>query len=162
MNLTWTASANATSYDIYRNGNLYATDVTGTSFLNTYLITAGSTFTFYMKAKNSAGTLNNSNGTISKVAISCSARLANPKDREIVIFPNPTNGVFNIGLDDVLNKNLDISIYSITGQTIYNVKPTSSEEKMNTTIDISTMPSGIYFVKVIIDDNEYSQRIIKK
>lgn len=162
MNLTWTASANATSYDIYRNGNLYATDVTGTSFLNTYLITAGSTFTFYMIAKNTVGTLNNSNGTISKVAISCGARLANPKVREIVMFPNPTNGIVNIGLDDVLDKTLDISIYTVTGQSIYQAKQSSSEEKLNTTIDISTMPSGIYFVKVIVDDSEYTQRIIKK
>ena len=48
INLTWTASTNATSYDIYRNGNLYASDITGTSFLNTYLISAGTTYTYFM------------------------------------------------------------------------------------------------------------------
>ena len=162
MNLTWTSSVNATSYDIYRNGNLYATDVTGTSFLNTYLINAGSTYSYYMIAKNSVGTLNNSNGTVSKVAISCSARLASPKNNDIVIYPNPTNGVFEIGIDNVLDKSLNISIYTITGQIIYNTLSNPSENTLNTTIDIGTMPSGIYFVKVIIDEQEYTQRIIKK
>ncbi|MET0758803.1 MAG: N-acetylmuramoyl-L-alanine amidase, partial [Flavobacterium sp.] len=71
INLTWTVSAVATAYDIYRNGNLYASNVTGTQFLNTYLITAGSTYTFSMVAKNSVGNTANANGTVSVTAISC-------------------------------------------------------------------------------------------
>jgi N-acetylmuramoyl-L-alanine amidase len=162
MNLTWTASVNATSYDIYRNGNLYASDVTGTSFLNTYLITPGNTYSYYMKAKNSAGTLNNSNGTISKVAISCSARLAAPDDNIIVVHPNPTSGIFHIGMEDVSDKTVDIAVYTVTGQLIHATRYQSQEEKSTKTIDISSFSSGLYFVKVTLDDREYTHRILKK
>ncbi|MET0760312.1 MAG: T9SS type A sorting domain-containing protein, partial [Flavobacterium sp.] len=166
INLTWTVSAGATTYDIYRNGNLYASDVTGTQFLNTYLITAGSTYTFSMVAKNSAGTIANSNGTVSVTAISCiGARIINETEtykNEIAIYPNPSNGDFYLNIDNALNKVLDITIFNINGQNVFASKSTSSDETYNNHIDIKHLPSGIYLIKIVVDGKEYNKRIIKK
>ena len=41
VKLTWSASSGASSYDIYRNGALYASNVTGTAFDNNANVTAG-------------------------------------------------------------------------------------------------------------------------
>jgi RHS repeat-associated protein len=56
VRLNWTIAAAATSYDIYRNGSLYYSDVTGTTFYNNLNLTAGQTFTYFIRARNSFGT----------------------------------------------------------------------------------------------------------
>jgi len=56
VNLTWGASSNATSYDVYRNGSLYSAGVTQLSFLNSANLTGGQSYSYYVIAKNSAST----------------------------------------------------------------------------------------------------------
>lgn len=169
ISLTWTASANATSYDIYRNGNLYASDVTVTQFLNTYLIIAGNTYTYSIVAKNTSGSITNSNGTLSVTAINCSSgskmEVTEHKKsvkNEISIYPNPTEDFFYLNIDDALDKKLDITIFNLKGQIVYAKKEFSTEETFHQNINIKSLPSGIYLVKIIIDGNEYNKKIIKQ
>jgi len=162
INLTWTASVNATSYDIYRNGNLYASDITGTSFLNTYLITAGTTYTYYVKAKNSAGTLNNSNGTLSVTATNCSsAKISDEKDVKetltLSFYPNPTDGILNLEINKTEVENIHYMIMDMNGRII-------KEANLDTerTINLSQLPSATYFVRVVVDGQEFVKQIVKK
>lgn len=162
INVTWTASVNATSYDIYRNGNLYASDVTGTSFLNTYLITAGTTYTYYVKAKNSVGTLNNSNGTLSVTATNCaSVRVAEKQEVKEAIslsfYPNPTDGILNLEINKKEVQNLHYMVMDRNGKI---VKEASLESER--TINLSQLPSATYFVRVVVDGQEFVKQIIKK
>jgi len=57
--LTWSASTNATSYDLYLGGSnppsLYAQNVSTTSFAVSTALTAGTTYYWNVVAKNSAG-----------------------------------------------------------------------------------------------------------
>lgn len=161
INLTWTASTNATSYDIYRNGNLYASDITGTSFLNTYLITAGSTYTYYVKAKNSAGTFNNSNGTLSLTATNCTgAKISeNNEVKEIIsisFYPNPTDGILNLEINNSDVRNIDYMILDMNGRLVK--EATLDSERI---IDMSQLPSASYFVRVVVDGQEFVKQIIK-
>lgn len=71
---------------------------------------------------------------------------------EIVIFPNPNNGKFNILLEN--NNNVRIEVYNINGQQIM-----VDNINISMSIDITNFPSGIYFVKIIIDNKKV---IIKK
>lgn len=163
INLTWTTSANATSYDIYRNGNLYASDITGTSFLNTYLIYAGSTYTYYIKAKNSIGSTNNSNGTRSVTATSCSAKLIETKEDEIVeitsltLYPNPTNGLINIQTNTATNLPMEFMIMDINGKIVKKGNLTNER-----TIDISELQSANYWIRIFVNNKEFLKQIIKK
>ena len=165
INLTWTTSANAASYDIYRNGNLYASDVTATTFLNTYLITAGTTYTYYVKAKNSIGTINNSNGTRSVTAISCASKEVDntaAEAPEIHVYPNPSDSFFNLEITNHKNKQLEYLIFDSNGRVVRNSKYRLNEENFKQQIDISTLASGIYSIRVLIDNQEHIKKIIKK
>ncbi len=162
INLTWTASTNATSYDIYRNGNLYASDVTGTSFLNTYLITAGTTYTYYVKAKNTAGTLNNSNGTLSVTATNCSAaKISEDKEVKEVItlsfYPNPTDGILNLEINKTEVQNIHYIIMDVNGRVI---KEANFEKERS--IDLYQLPAATYFVRVVVDGQEFVKQVVKK
>lgn len=71
---------------------------------------------------------------------------------EIVVFPNPSNGLFNVILDNS-NSSYSVEILSFSGQKVY--------EKQNTTdpvISINHLSSGIYVLKIEKD----SKMIIKK
>lgn len=160
INLTWTTSANATSYDLYRNGNLYATDLTGNSFLNTYLINAGSTYTFYMVAKNANGTLNNSNGTISRTAVSCARSGAGIKGGDhILISPNPTSGLFTIQLPNNAEQ-ITYQLFDVTGKLVQQqTLNTIGENIVN--VDISNLSPGTYLINLQNGSETISKKIIK-
>lgn len=164
INLTWTSSANATSYDIYRNGNLYASDVTGTAFLNTYLITAGTSYSYYVKAKNSVATVNNANGTQSAVAISCTGKGIEEEiiNTEIMVYPNPTDGIFTLEISNCKDNKFEYQIFDNNGRVIKNAKYDLGEKNFRQEIDVSALASGVYSIILIIDNQEYIKKIIKK
>ncbi len=164
INVTWTTSSNATSYDIYRNGNLYAQDLTGNSFLNTYLINAGTTYTYYVRAKNANGAINNSNGTLSRTAISCSsARTANSinSEEEIKLYPNPNNGKFTLSLSKQVENKASYAIYDVTGKLIQNKELNENNLNSEIEVDISNFPAGIYMVNITIDNQEFTKKVVK-
>jgi len=81
--------------------------------------------------------------------------IADQYSGEISVYPNPTNGLFNVnGINDC-----KIEIMDISGREVYNSYTTSN----NTSIDISDFDKGVYFVK-IVKENEvvYNQKIIVK
>ncbi|MBZ0193415.1 MAG: hypothetical protein K8F34_17230, partial [Candidatus Kuenenia stuttgartiensis] len=69
VRLNWSAASNATSYDVYRNGSLYYSGVSGTQFINSSNITTGISYSYYVQAKNSYGSTNSN--TVSATAITC-------------------------------------------------------------------------------------------
>lgn len=170
INLSWTTSANATSYDIYRNGNLYASNLTTTTFSNTYLISGGSSYTYYIKAKNSEGSVTNSNGTLSITAIDCSGKISdenhevqsNISETEITVSPNPTTGILNLRISNVKDKRIEYVLFDSNGKVVNRAQIPSYENDLDQKIDISHVANGLYFARIQIDNQEYTTKIIKQ
>lgn len=64
------------------------------------------------------------------------------------IYPNPSNGTFNIESVDAVN---EIMIYNALGDLVHHSKPS----KLNNSIDLNAFEKGIYFVNVRYDDSSY-------
>ncbi len=60
VDLNWSSSARATSYDVYRNGSLYASGISGTSFDNNANVVGGQSYTYFVRARNSDGSTDSS------------------------------------------------------------------------------------------------------
>jgi len=77
----------------------------------------------------------------------------------ISIYPNTSNGIFNITLADKIPSLIEI--YDLTGKIIESKKDIiiSNDE---TTIDLSAVAQGIYFVKIIANNQQVVKRIIKQ
>jgi len=74
--------------------------------------------------------------------------------KDLKVYPNPVKDIVNIVTDSESPKH--IAIYSTNGSLILKVPFSKS-------IDISELQSGIYFLKVITEENHnYIKRIIKK
>jgi len=70
IRLNWTVSVGATSYDIYRDGSLYYNMVTtDPQFINNSNITVGTSYSYYVQAKNTSGSTNSNTQTAT--ALNC-------------------------------------------------------------------------------------------
>ncbi len=77
---------------------------------------------------------------------------------EILVYPNPSNGLFNILFNSKVGPNAELSIFNSEGKKIYSInKPVP----FSSIIDISIYPPGLYIFKVDSDCNVFSGRLIK-
>ena len=77
-------------------------------------------------------------------------------EEDFLIYPNPVSGdnLQIVFADDI---EVDIRIYSITGQVLYNGKGIHSKE-----IDVSEFIPGMYFIEVNDGEEAMTQKFIKK
>lgn len=76
------------------------------------------------------------------------------KPDPLFIFPNPANTELNI-LFSPSNSPFEIIIYDIMGRLV-------NRTYNKTKVDISSLPSGQYYIQLIQDDNYYSSKFIKQ
>ena len=75
---------------------------------------------------------------------------------EYAIFPNPAADVVTISWNKQANANANISITDISGKTIYTRTSTMSA---NTTIDVSALQAGLYFLNVSSNAGSSTQKL---
>lgn len=77
------------------------------------------------------------------------------------VYPNPTNGLLNIGSSNNLD-NAKVSVFDISGRILsnsVNAKHTSSNEL---SLNMSQLASGVYFVTIEDRDHKSTKKIIKE
>lgn len=74
------------------------------------------------------------------------------------IYPDPSNGIINLSINN--NKNIDyqLHVYNIMGENVYHT--TISKEK--STINLSNLNKGVYFIYLSNSDHFFSKKIIIK
>ncbi len=77
-------------------------------------------------------------------------------NRELMLYPNPNDGIFNITMSDDNKNPIAIHLYNINGVMVMNGN--LSDNKM---IDISYMPSGVYLLKIIQGESACSKIVVK-
>jgi hypothetical protein len=77
----------------------------------------------------------------------------------ISIYPNPSKGMFTISLGDV--QPIGIEVYDLTGKLILSKKDIFINN-FETFIDLSTASQGVYFIKIVTNEQQIVRRIIKE
>lgn len=133
-------------YDIYGDGWGYSTADTGVKvYENGNLIVAVS----------GKGEFSNSAPMVRPAAFrQGSASVQDIQVGTFSVYPNPSNGVFNISTSETVK----VSIVDITGKTVY--QASSLEDK--TTVDLSSLQSGIYLMKVKGETINKTEKLIIK
>ena len=75
----------------------------------------------------------------------------NPNPSQVVVYPNPTNGIFSIS--SKMSPNSEFRLFDITAR----IALTGKLSIENTSIDISNFPDGLYFLRV----NDHIIKIVK-
>jgi hypothetical protein len=112
--------------------------------------TVSTTYTVYVQS-NSTGCVGDEQVTIVvKRCTGLDEKSAGADD--LLVYPNPNTGVFNIELNNGMSKALEM--YDVTGRIVYS--NTIQEDKLS--MDISSLAKGIYYLKV---QSNNSYRIVK-
>lgn len=77
----------------------------------------------------------------------------------IIIQPNPASGELRIKNAELKIENIEI--YNVLGKKIFNRQPEANSQKL-ITIDVSSLPSGLYFVKVKGEKTERVGKFVKE
>jgi len=121
------------------------------------------TYTIDYQITSTACPLNQDSATATIVVRNpSSARKAKPAEKlsnKILVYPNPSNAIFNIDLTTVKEEYNAVKVYNVLGQILYqgNLK-----SKALNPIDLLNAPSGYYIAKVSGNSESVSFQLIKQ
>ena len=128
-----------------QSGNLPAGLTLSAEGVITGTPTAAGTSNFTVKATNSAG----SDTKVLSIKIESIVGIVETDNEPALrIYPNPTNGELHIGYAMCDNAICDIEIYDVYGRMLQTISRKSEIGKSEIKIDVSHLPSGIYFLRV--------------
>jgi len=149
---------------INANGELLWQDALGGSktdgFANSLLRISASSFLVAGSSQSSDGDVTTGNQGDSDgwvVKFNLEELSMQEQDQSVVcLYPNPTTGIINLQTKEKINS---VSVYNAVGQKV----SFNSLNNENTSIDISNLPGGVYFVEIIINDKTTKRyKVIKK
>ncbi|MBC8756689.1 T9SS type A sorting domain-containing protein [Kordia sp. YSTF-M3] len=143
-------------YNVYRGTELYRFQTENSLYNLIQGANCGEDFLFYNPAPffvhvTAVYSPNNTESTFTETVQVDGPLLSNPefKKMDAILYPNPTSGILHIG-----NTNLTkILVYDISGKIIRELKPQA-------TVDLSNMPKGFYFIKLMSEKGETTDKII--
>jgi PKD repeat protein len=81
----------------------------------------------------------------------------------LTIFPNPTNDITQITFSLETPKQIAMSLYDITGREVAQIySGMSGVGEQNMQLNMSAYNSGMYFLRMVVDGEVVSKKIIKK
>ena len=81
-------------------------------------------------------------------------------DELIGLYPNPNRGTFILHVEQRRESDIEISIYSIKGELIYEEFMPGSSGVLNHLIDIANNSAGIYYLRIAFDDGIVHKKVI--
>lgn len=73
---------------------------------------------------------------------------------DVSLWPNPTQN--NLNINNLKGKVTEISIYNFEGMLVY------QNTNIGTVVDVSNFASGLYIVKIITEEGEFTKKFIKE
>lgn len=95
---------------------------------------------------------------VARFGINSVATSIKEKDIEggnILIYPNPNTGQFNIAVN-MCNENNELSVYNTTGSLVHSQQFYSE----TTTFDANFLPNGLYIVQLKCNSNIHTGKLI--
>ncbi|HZK09193.1 MAG TPA: S8 family serine peptidase [Bacteroidales bacterium] len=78
------------------------------------------------------------------------------------LYPNPTNGLVNITLENAGTERFALDIYDIYGRAVYTKAIAPVDGKIVHATDLSRLPGGVYFVRLTSQSNSYNTKLTIK
>ncbi len=88
-------------------------------------------------------------------------RQSSPDILSMNVYPNPSNGNFQIALDLKGTSNVDIKIFDVLGKQVFHTSETAVASFVKD-INISNLPAGVYVVKAQTNQGSIETKIVKQ
>lgn len=78
---------------------------------------------------------------------------------EFALYPNPSDGTFNLMFNSTSGKDINISIYDMSGRLVYD-KNYNKTARFNENISLQNVSSGMYLLNVTDNDKTLTKKLI--
>jgi hypothetical protein len=103
---------------------------------------------------------NCSNSASQNITVSTCTGIEINSSQELNIYPNPTNGVFDITINNATFSEVLINIVDVQGKEVYHTSAKIVTADYNTRVDLAGLAKGIYYIKLITDTNVMIQKLV--
>jgi hypothetical protein len=76
----------------------------------------------------------------------------------LIMYPNPTNGLMNIRLDEGTNTKTDIRVLDLSGKTVY-IETSVNLHFANHTLNLDELTAGTYVLELTSNHERVVRRI---
>jgi hypothetical protein len=80
----------------------------------------------------------------------------------LVIWPNPSNGIYNLSLENINSEKIMLKVYDISGKIVYNNEYNNYGDKFETILDLSRFAAGIYNIHLTTENTIFHRVLIKE
>jgi PKD repeat protein len=87
-----------------------------------------------------------------------SASVSQTYNKDLVIYPNPTNGSFQLKIGKDIHPQAQLKVYDMKGMLLYDMPVSHSLLKL----DLSKLGAGIYHISVINGNEYYYSKLVKQ
>jgi len=158
--LSWNASSGAISYNVglqQQGASGWSTGTTTGTSISATGLTKNATYNWYVIANCSGNSTSNQvNGTF---VAGYAARAQHFGD--IVLFPNPSNGMVTIDFSADVNTEASISVLNMAGSILAQEQFEAAEGNNSHSLDLSELPVGVYIVNLRVGDENVNLRLLK-
>lgn len=77
-------------------------------------------------------------------------------------FPNPVNDILNVSFEMMEREAINISLSSMTGQTVITQSQTFTNGKQNVQMNLSDLPQGVYILSISNNKEAISKKVVKQ
>jgi len=79
-------------------------------------------------------------------------------ERQVIVFPNPADDAVTVKVKNA-GLQLKVQIEDMLGHIVFGSAPVTNDE---VTLDVSTLPAGMYFVRIERGDRVFTEKLIRK
>lgn len=83
-------------------------------------------------------------------------------EKNVSVFPNPTDGLFKVNISDPVFGKLTLNVFDNAGNRVISKSVSKSSFDEEYELNIATVQSGVYLVEVVTDKARTVKKIIKK
>ena len=147
--LMWNNALMAETYNVYRDGELIATGLTYPTYTDSE-VSSQVAYRYTVTGVTSFFESNHSN----EVYVDWTTGLSESADsEEITVYPNPTTGKVSIEAQGISQ----VSVFNLMGQEV--LREAAHANKVG--LDLSALPKGSYFLKVVSEQGTITQKVTK-
>jgi PKD repeat protein len=78
----------------------------------------------------------------------------------IGVYPNPAKNFVNVVLPEGINSNSQLEVYNLLGAKVYQTQLTSGNGLNTHRINTHELPSGVYMIRLTINNKDYTKRLV--
>jgi hypothetical protein len=81
-------------------------------------------------------------------------------DIDLSVYPVPTTKALNIAFSINANKYMDLTLINMSGEAVYADRRNINTGNYNVQINVNSLPTGAYIVKMLLDGRLYSRKVL--